>query len=223
MSELVSFDLRGDFHRDVRGAKLRIRPRDATLSRRYMDGFVTLQSGNAGDITAGLPPHDYGSHPYVEWYGPNGRVVIELLPEEVEVVGTPLPWAGTEPVDRNHQDELLAAYVAGLAGSLERESGGPITTIVAVFPPGELRFSDGVRSTFGIDEVLDGLRRHLSADWGDIDDAHWQLNNRALKEGGPIISAYKGKSGKRFFIATAPDRSATCTFLSGEAGMLLQD
>lgn len=84
MNEKVTFDLEGNFHRDIRGAKIRftgdayedqadIDPRD------YFEGFALHQTGKAGDITAGLPPCDYGTAPYVEWYGDeNGRVVIEL-------------------------------------------------------------------------------------------------------------------------------------------------
>src|SRR4051812_17790477 len=82
LGEVVTFDLKGDFHRDIRGARLRIKtrrcggavPGDA---EEYMEGFATRQAGDSGDITAGLPPHDYGRHPYIEWYGQNGRVVVE--------------------------------------------------------------------------------------------------------------------------------------------------
>ena len=68
MSELVSFDLKGDFHRDIRGAKLRLLPREAGAAsgQGHMDSFASLQAGDAGDITAGLPPRDYVGHPYVD-------------------------------------------------------------------------------------------------------------------------------------------------------------
>jgi len=43
--------------------------------------------GVAGDITAGLPPQDYGSRPYIEWYSDqNGRILSELDPQQVEVM-----------------------------------------------------------------------------------------------------------------------------------------
>jgi hypothetical protein len=223
MGELVSFDLRGDFHRDIRGARLRIRRRDALPSRRYMDGFVTLQAGDAGDITAGLPPHDYTQHPYIEWYGPNGRVVIEPAPDEVEVLGEPIPWDQTEPIDPGRQDELLAGFVASLAAALEREGGQPRETIVAVFHPGAMRFSDGVRAAFSFEEVLDGLRRHLTADWGDVDRRRWRENDRALKKGdGVLLSSYRGTEGQRCFILTRLGRGSTTVFLPQEAGLFLK-
>ena len=60
-------------------------PADA---EQYMDGFASHQTGKTGDITAGLPPYDYGNVPYVEIYSvENGRIVIELEPTQVEVIG----------------------------------------------------------------------------------------------------------------------------------------
>ena len=72
MDEVVNLELEGDFHRDIRGAKIRFhnsRPLDRSqnsalcesCSSSYMHGFSPLQIGRVGDITAGLPPHDYGS------------------------------------------------------------------------------------------------------------------------------------------------------------------
>ena len=69
IKEKVTFDLTGDFHRDIRGAKIHFTG-DAYEdsmdidSDGYFDGFGRHQTGNAGDITAGLPPCDYGSTPY---------------------------------------------------------------------------------------------------------------------------------------------------------------
>src|SRR4051812_29442367 len=128
LGELVSFDLKGDFHRDIRGTKLRLktgrdeRPADGDAAE-YMAGFATLQQGDAGDITAGMPPYDYGRHPYIEGYGYNGRVVIELESHQVEMVGTPLPWDDAAPVDRERQNELFAGFVAEMAASFTPGGG----------------------------------------------------------------------------------------------------
>ena len=58
----VTLDLAGDFHEDIRGKVIRLRnpkPSDENtqLDRNgtYMEGFSAVQSGTAGDITAGLP------------------------------------------------------------------------------------------------------------------------------------------------------------------------
>ncbi|MCY2928035.1 MAG: hypothetical protein NTV86_00795 [Planctomycetota bacterium] len=67
MTNNVTFDLRGDFHRDIRGARIHLagegRPDDPGAAG-YMEGFAQHQTGNVGDITAGLSPKDYVAYPY---------------------------------------------------------------------------------------------------------------------------------------------------------------
>ena len=114
----VTFDLRGDFHRDIRGAKLRIdgigEDADEAEAASCMAGLKRHQSGRVGDITAGQAPQDYADYPYVEWYGDrNGRVVMELPPEAVEVIGQPIPWRLTQPISRGQQHEQFAAFLSG--------------------------------------------------------------------------------------------------------------
>jgi hypothetical protein len=124
MNDKVTFDLEGDFDRDIRGAKIRLMgdaaetnpPADA---RQYMDGFASEQTGKAGDITAGLPPYDYGTTPYVEWFGEeNGRVVIELQPTQVEVIGTPIPARESYPISREQQRCNMAEFLGDIASEL---------------------------------------------------------------------------------------------------------
>jgi hypothetical protein len=56
---MATFDLAGDFHEDIRGTVIRLS--NPNPSERYpdggtyMDGFDPMQTGIAGDITAGLP------------------------------------------------------------------------------------------------------------------------------------------------------------------------
>ena len=124
MNEKVILDLEGDFHRDIRGAKIRFTGEgqdDDVEAASYMDGFAAEQTGKAGDITAGLPPHDYGTVPYVEWYGnENGRVVLE--PDQIEVIGTPLPYEQEEPVTRAQQNRNMAEFMGQLAQGLSAEA-----------------------------------------------------------------------------------------------------
>jgi hypothetical protein len=98
----VALDLAGDFHEDIRGKAIRLSnphpaERNESLMRKgsYMDGFSPVQRGQAGDITAGVPvgvkddgdpSFVYAPYPYIEWYGPNGRVVLELDASQVEIV-----------------------------------------------------------------------------------------------------------------------------------------
>lgn len=54
----VTFDLEGDFHEDIRGTVIRLSNPNPSDRKRdggtYMDGFNPMQTGTAGDITAGL-------------------------------------------------------------------------------------------------------------------------------------------------------------------------
>ena len=124
LNEKVTFDLEGNFHRDIRGAKIYFigeasetnTPENAAG---YMEGFAKLQTGDAGDITAGLEPVDYVSYPYIEWYSEqNGRVVIELSKDQIEVIGTPVPAIESDPISREGQNRNMAEFLGGLAAEL---------------------------------------------------------------------------------------------------------
>jgi hypothetical protein len=56
------------------------------------------------------------------------------------------------------------------------------------------------------------LRRHLSGDWGDLDEDR-RANEDAVKTGSRILSAYRTSKGKRLWVITEADRSSTCILL----------
>jgi hypothetical protein len=58
--------------------------------------------------------------------------------------------------------------------------------------------------------------RHMAADWGEVDQEDWKLNDEAVKEGTRILSAYTLKSKVRIWIITEADRSATTILLPEE-------
>ena len=121
MKEKVTFDLEGNFHRDIRGAKIHFTG-DAYEDQAeldgssYLDGFAVHHTGKAGDITAGLPPQDYSSTPYIEVYSDqNGRIVIELEPVQIEVIGSPIPACESDPISREQQSRNMGQFLASLA------------------------------------------------------------------------------------------------------------
>jgi hypothetical protein len=114
----VTFDLDGNFHRDIRGAKIRFRG-EGKVRAGYLHGFDTHQRGKVGDITAGRKPVDYVNYPYIEWYSnSNGRVVIELNPEQVEVIGRPIPAIESDPIDRAEQQKNMVDFLTEIANGL---------------------------------------------------------------------------------------------------------
>ena len=123
LKDKVMFDLEGNFHRDIRGARVRLRGQgeseNSEESAKYMDGFSLTQKGNVGDMTAGRQPADYVDYPYFEWYSEeNGRCVIELEPDQVELLTQPVPACESDPVSRKEQAEHMANFLCGLAGGL---------------------------------------------------------------------------------------------------------
>ena len=122
MNDKVIFDLAGDFHRDIRGAKVKLYgdgdAADLEESSGYMSGFSTLQKGNAGDMTAGREPVDYVNYGYFEWYSEdNGRVAIELDRDQVELLSQPIPACESDPLDRRKQAENMAGFLCGIASA----------------------------------------------------------------------------------------------------------
>jgi hypothetical protein len=60
------------------------------------------------------------------------------------------------------------------------------------------------------------MRRHLTGDWGDLDEDDKRANAHALKSGARLFSAYHTSSGTKFYIITEADRSSTCFLLPEE-------
>ena len=124
MKEKVIFDLEGNFHRDIRGAKIRFRGsavNNNEEAEKYMEDFCQRQLGKVGDMTAGLPPEDYVSgHCYLEWYSnENGRVVIELEQKQVELLTMPISVRESEPISRKQQNQNMTEFLGKIAHAMK--------------------------------------------------------------------------------------------------------
>ena len=125
MKELVQIELQGNFHRDIRGAVIRFecddyKDEDPLKAVEYFKGFSVVQTGKAGDITAGRPPHDYVDRPYIEWYSKeSGRVVVEPEYNQVKVRGMPIPYIESDPIDRKEQENNLMDFMDDIINSLK--------------------------------------------------------------------------------------------------------
>jgi len=70
-----------------------------------------------------------GQAPYFEWFGEeNGRVVIELEPTQIEVIGTPIPARESYPISREQQRRNMAEFL----GSIAAEMNLPAERVVCV-------------------------------------------------------------------------------------------
>lgn len=122
----ITFDLQGNFHRDIRGIKIHFNGPAKSQQLRsdtYMEGFARHQIGKVGDMTAGFEPADYISgRCYLEWYSyGNGRVVIELEQSQVKVIGTPMPPEQCEPISRQEQARNFNEFMTEIAKALARQ------------------------------------------------------------------------------------------------------
>jgi len=57
------------------------------------------------------------------------------------------------------------------------------------------------------------LRRHVTGDWGELDDEDKAANTLALVTGERLLSSYSTSRGAKLWIITEADRSSTCLLL----------
>jgi len=202
MKEKVVFNLEGDFHRDIRGAKVKLRGNGESAntgeSAKRMEGFSTLQKGNVGDMTAGLPPYDYSNSPYFEHYSEdNGRVVLEFEPDQVEILTPPIPACESDPIDRKKQAENMANFLCGIAGAC----GIPETNAIAIADTEAVERAKKVIAN----NKIRGMK----------------LLPKEIREQLPPLYAQDGKGGKAVVYAKffTPSSSWTWLVLEGEPAL----
>lgn len=83
----------------------------------------------------------------------------------------------------------------------------------AKFPLGSLHATASALAEITRSDILNGLRRHLQGDWGDLDEEDRQANERALVEDTRLVSRYRAANGTKFYIITEWDRSLTTILL----------
>jgi hypothetical protein len=86
----------------------------------------------------------------------------------------------------------------------------------ARFPLGQLFATPGVLAEVCATDISSALARHSMADWGELTQEDIDENNRALKEGSRLFSAYCSTSRVKFWIITEWDRSVTTVLLPSE-------
>ncbi len=60
------------------------------------------------------------------------------------------------------------------------------------------------------------LGRHITGDWGELDEHDRRENELSLQKGLRILSAYHLTDGTKIWIITEADRSSTCVLLPEE-------
>lgn len=88
----------------------------------------------------------------------------------------------------------------------------------ALFPTGQLLATPGALAalTEAGQNPTELLARHQSGDWGEVDGEDAAANDRSVKDGSRILSAYTLKSGVKVWVISESDRSATTILLPDE-------
>lgn len=81
------------------------------------------------------------------------------------------------------------------------------------FPLGRLVATPDALEQLTQHDILTALGRHASGDWGDCSEEDRQENDFSLAKGFRILSVYHSQRGKKFWIITEADRSATTVLL----------
>ena len=86
------------------------------------------------------------------------------------------------------------------------------------FSPGKICATPGALAVLekAAIEPASLLRRHLSGDWGDLDDHDKAVNRQGIELGLRVMSSYSIHTGEKVWIITEADRSVTTILLPEE-------
>ena len=81
------------------------------------------------------------------------------------------------------------------------------------FPLGETVITANALKSLCPEDVYRAIQRHAACDWGELCPEDIEENNRSLKDGCRLLSAYHDRRGIKFWIITECDRSSTTVLL----------
>jgi hypothetical protein len=91
--------------------------------------------------------------------------------------------------------------------------GDPSPAKKVSFPMGRLIATQNAMQSVPLEVIIGALARHGRGDWGIVGAEDWGANQRALENGGRLVSAYYTKDSGRFLIITEADRSQTTVLM----------
>ena len=111
---------------------------------------------------------------------------------------------------------LPETYETNLTG-LFLPHTGVIIQIKATHPTkfnlGRLCITPEAANAVPADEIMNAIARHAAGDWGTVDQTDWAQNNKALRDGGRLFSAYQASAGQKFWVITEAGRVRTTVLL----------
>ncbi len=88
-----------------------------------------------------------------------------------------------------------------------------LTKTPTKFPLGAIVATPSALASVPSQEINAALGRHAHGDWGTIPEEDKRANERALRNGERLFSAYCSSGNVKFWIITECDRSATTVLL----------
>ena len=82
-----------------------------------------------------------------------------------------------------------------------------------LFPLGQVVATRNAYDALTALDIRNAISRHVSGDWGEIDEADRKENEFSLEHSCRLLSAYDSESGIRFWIITEADRNSTTVLL----------
>src|SRR5687767_11331147 len=92
-----------------------------------------------------------------------------------------------------------------------------LLSVESKFPIGQFSITPGAKDELSHHDIETALNSHASGDWGDLEKHDENANDRALEQGGRLVSVYESENGiGRFYVITEADRSCTTILLPSE-------
>lgn len=88
--------------------------------------------------------------------------------------------------------------------------------VTTLFSLGRTLMTRGALAELTALDVRNAIGRHMRGDWGIVCADDRYANDRALVHEGRLLSVYESSNGKKFWIITEWDRSATTVLLPDE-------
>ena len=107
---------------------------------------------------------------------------------------------------------LATTFETDLTGLLTPPSTPTVRVVVRRRPKfelGRMCITAAASQAVPPEEVAKALARHVVGDWGDLDAHDWAANERALRDGGRLLSVYQTAAGCRFYVITEASREVT--------------
>jgi len=83
----------------------------------------------------------------------------------------------------------------------------------ARFALGQMVITANAAREIAPEEAAWALRRHVTGDWGEVDEHDRQVNEEALRSGERLLSVYQTRAGVRFYVITEAMREFTTVML----------